>query len=128
MFLRFSKKFLSTMTDPLKCKWEEVTKTTEVLIMTCSGYEPRAAIAAFDMDGTIITTKSGRVFPTHINDWKLQYDDRVAQTIQKYHGDGFKVVIFTNQNGIASGKMSKSDFKQKIQAIVQRLNVPLQLY
>ena len=69
---------MTTMsTDPLKCQWEEVTKTTEVLIMTTSGSKPRAAVAAFDMDGTIITTKSGRVFPTNNNDWRLQYEPQV---------------------------------------------------
>ena len=30
-----------------------------------------ARVAAFDIDGTIICTKSGRVFPIDENDWQL---------------------------------------------------------
>lgn len=64
--------------DPLKCRWEEITKTTEIQVMTCAGCEPRNLIAAFDLDGTIISTKSGRVFPVNLNDWKLLYEPQVC--------------------------------------------------
>ena len=57
--------------DPLNCKWEEFKAKTEVLVMTCDGCKPRAAIASFDMDGTIITTKSGNIFSKNLDDWKL---------------------------------------------------------
>ena len=57
--------------DPLNCKWEEFKTKTEVIVMTCDGCKPRAVIASFDMDGTIITTKSGNTFSKNLDDWKL---------------------------------------------------------
>ena len=57
--------------DLLNCKWEEFKSKTEVIIMTCDGCKPRDVIASFDMDGTIITTKSGNTFSKNVDDWKL---------------------------------------------------------
>ena len=67
--------------DPLQCSWEEHVKTTEIQIMTCLGCEPRRAIAAFDLDNTIIATKSGRVFPTNFNDWRLLFEPQVLKFV-----------------------------------------------
>ena len=113
----------------LKCIWEELTKSTQIHVMTVQGCEPRPKIAAFDMDGTLICTKSGRVFPTNIDDWQLLYKPQVKDVMQKlHHEDGHKIVLITNQNGIGTGKLSLSDFRQKIEAIVKELDVPLQLF
>ena len=67
----------------LQCQWEEIVKTTEIHILTAKGCEPRSKIAAFDMDGTIICTKSGRVFPINIDDWQLLYQPQVKQTLHR---------------------------------------------
>ena len=35
-------------------------------------------MAVFDMDHTIITTKSGNVFPKDINDWEVMWPGKVV--------------------------------------------------
>ena len=39
----------------------------------------RLQIAGFDIDGCIITTKSGRVFPTAPDDWRYVYMFAIAK-------------------------------------------------
>ncbi len=118
--------------DPLACNWEEVfvgaSTKTALYIMTCCGCKPRSTIAAFDMDGTIITTKSGRVFATHVEDWKILYEPQVSETLAFLYHEGYKIVVITNQAGISTGKVKIQDLKQKVEGIVRKAGVPLQLF
>jgi len=83
-------------------------------------------IAAYDMDGTLIKTKSGLVFPKDCNDWQLLYLE-VPNKLKQFHAKGYKIVIFTNQAGLGTGKVKVKDFKLKIEKVVQRINVPIQV-
>ena len=93
-------------------------------------------IAAYDMDGTIITTKSGRVFPIDYNDWRLLYEDRTREKLESLYREGYKIVVITNQAGIANGKLKLEDFHSKVENIVKKLNrgnsqhltLPIQLF
>lgn len=84
-------------------------------------------VVAFDMDGTLIKTRSGKVFPVDENDWVF-YTDGVVSKLRKLNDDGYKIVIFSNQAGIALGSTSKRKIKMKIEAIARQLGVPLQVY
>ena len=84
-------------------------------------------VAAFDLDNTLITTKSGKVFPTDMNDWRILYPE-IPGMLKKLIADDFKIVVLTNQAGIAKGKVKLDDFKKKAENIAQRLNVPIQLF
>ena len=84
-----------------------------------------AKIAAFDVDGTLIETASGKRFATGPNDWKLMKN--VSEKLQSLHDEGFKVVLLSNQLGIIRGKPTKEEFKQKMEGVARKLCVPLLL-
>jgi len=84
-------------------------------------------IAAFDMDGTLIVTKSGKVFPVDENDWQI-YSPEVITSIKKLSDDGYKIVIFTNQGGIGVNKVNEKTFKKKIENILKVIETPVQVF
>lgn len=103
--------------------WTE--KDGKLFVYTSPGVFASSKIAAFDIDGTIITTKSGRVFPTDVHDWRILYTE-IPGKLKQLSRNGFKVVFFTNQKGIAKGKVKIADFKKKVESIISKLQVPVQ--
>ena len=79
------------------------------------------------MDGCLITTQSGRTFPTGPDDWKF-LSGKVSKKLKSLHEDGFNVVIFTNQAGIEKKKTKESDIKKKINSIMSSLGFPIQAF
>ncbi|CAG9102249.1 unnamed protein product [Plutella xylostella] len=106
--------------------WENVD-SGELYIYTAKGVKSSEKIAAFDMDGTLITPKSGKVYPVDISDWKIAFPT-VAQKLKEQIELGFKVIILSNQAPIGSGRVKIEDFKKKIENIVRKLDVPIQAY
>uniref|UniRef100_A0A182T3N0 PNK FHA domain-containing protein n=1 Tax=Anopheles maculatus TaxID=74869 RepID=A0A182T3N0_9DIPT len=96
-------------------------------IYTSAGVVASEKVAAYDMDGTLIKTKSGNVFPKSIDDWQIAFPE-VPGKLKSLHRNGFKLVIFTNQAGIGKGKVRIEDFRQKIEALVRKLSVPMQVF
>lgn len=84
-------------------------------------------IAGYDMDGTLITTQSGKVFATSYDDWKILYSE-IPGKLKKLHESGYKIIIFTNQAGIAAGKHTVEGVQKKISSIIQKLGVPIQAF
>lgn len=83
-------------------------------------------IAAFDLDTTLIWTKSENRFAKNKNDWKLKYDT-TKKLIEKYHKKGYKIVILSNQGGMPGKKneQRRKDWKFKVSNVVKELNVPV---
>lgn len=53
-------------------------------------------LAVFDLDGTLITTQSGKKFPQDETDWKWLYDN-TKPVLKRLLKKGYHVVIITNQ-------------------------------
>lgn len=54
-----------------------------------------AKIAGFDMDYTLIKTKSGKKFPVNKDDWVLE-NAKVSRKLSNLAQNGFKIIVFTN--------------------------------
>lgn len=81
----------------------------------------KVKVASFDLDDTLINTKSGKKFAKDSNDWKWLYDN-VKDTLQSYIDKGFQIIIVTNQAGIKSNNTKLNEFKQKIEFIETDIN------
>mmetsp|Transcript_26977 Transcript_26977/g.38013 ORF Transcript_26977/g.38013 Transcript_26977/m.38013 type:complete len:454 (+) Transcript_26977:52-1413(+) len=111
---------------PFGSKWRE---DESLIVLTPKKHDnaPQqygSKIAAFDLDSTLIATKSGRTFPTGRSDWKWLYEE-IPKKLQELHKNGYKVVVFTNQGGVESGNSDPEALKGKIIDIIKEIEVPL---
>ena len=81
----------------------------------------------FDIDGTIITTKSGKKFPIDEKDWKM-WHLAVKPKLNQLVNNGTRVVFVTNQAGIESGKTDANKFRQKIDALLLHLEIDVEVF
>ena len=85
-------------------------------------------VAGFDLDDTLITTKSGHKFPKDSTDWQFQYDEYVVENkIRKLFKQNFKIIIFTNQKGLKNTQKI-NDWKIKMENILKVINLPIEVY
>lgn len=79
-------------------------------------------IVAFDLDHTLIRTKSGRRFPKDLDDW--EWMDGVKSKLNEV-GSRHPVVIFTNQSSLKCGEDILRFYKGKVANILAELDVPV---
>ncbi|KYR00917.1 SAP DNA-binding domain-containing protein [Tieghemostelium lacteum] len=100
-------------------------------IMYLDEYIKSSKIAAFDMDYTVIKTKSGKIFPQHVDDW-VWWHKTVPDKLVELHQQGYHVVLFTNQAFIQSGaSFSVEWYNQittKIRNIANLLQIPINAF
>lgn len=105
--------------------WESVDNGN-LLIFSSDGVKGGKQIAAFDLDGTLITTRSGNEFPVNADDWRIF--PYIYSNLNCLLGMDYRIVLFTNQEDISLGKYKVEDYKKKIEGIVKKLNIPIQVF
>ena len=84
---------------------------------------PSSKIAAFDIDWTIIRTKSGNIFPKdNVSDWALWCPEVHTKLNQLVQND-YRIVWFTNQEGLAKGRITRDEFTLKMHHILECLGL-----
>jgi len=76
-----------------------------------------------DVDGTIRTTRSGEIYPRSADDVLVLPNRR--ETLLRWIDNGFKLFLVSNQSGVSSGKLSKSDAEGAFQRTVDLLGLPI---
>ncbi|GAV09603.1 hypothetical protein RvY_19109 [Ramazzottius varieornatus] len=87
-----------------------------------------AKVAGFDLDGTLIKTRSGKVFATDASDWQFLYPEVPNKLKSLHQKEGYKVVIFTNQAGMSKGKTKVSEWRQKVDSFLAKVGIPIQIF
>ncbi|OZJ03427.1 hypothetical protein BZG36_03584 [Bifiguratus adelaidae] len=86
----------------------------------------RTKVAAFDFDGTLVTTKSGNVHAKDSEDWKWWHSS-IPKKLRQLYDEGHKIVVFTNQAGLKTPQRIAS-FKSKLQSCLSQINIPIQIF
>lgn len=86
-------------------------------VYNTGGFNIKSAMAAFDMDGTLIKTRSGKKFPIDSEDWEWISSDLLTKlkSIQTTHS----IVILTNQSKF------NNELRTKIESIFSLLELPV---
>lgn len=84
-------------------------------------------IAGFDLDSTIIKTKSGKVMPESKNDWSWFANIiNIRRIMHKFISKNYLIVVFSNQKNLEK-RSTIADFESKINDINNELGVDLQI-
>jgi bifunctional polynucleotide phosphatase/kinase len=105
------------------------TKIESVLLRKVVAPCAIARVYAFDLDSTLIKTKSGRPFPTSATDWVFWHES-VPQRLKQLTADGYLIVVFTNQAGIHQKNKTFSTklatrLCTKIDDVIDQVGVPM---
>lgn len=97
------------------------------LIYSISSNNTFSKIAAFDLDSTIIKTKSGKIFPIDKNDWEF-LNNYVKEVLYNLFNNCYKIIIFTNKKDISKDINKKKNFIDKIENIRKELNFDFDIF
>lgn len=101
-------------------------KNKNFLKGTSKNFKLNTKIGLFDLDGTLITTKTNNKFPKDKDDWKFL--PGVKEKLRDLYKENISIIIITNQGGIKTKKQNINEWEQKIESIQEKLKIPLKIY
>lgn len=88
------------------------------------GSPVRGKIAGFDLDLTLIKTKSGKAVASGADDWEL-WDAAVVPKLQDLHRTGHKVVVIMNYVGLSKGSPKETEMVAKVTMVQAAVGIPM---
>lgn len=81
----------------------------------------RGPAAAFDFDGTLVATASGRRFPAGGGDVRAL---RGAAPFERLQGQGYRLVIISNQLGVGRGRVGLDVVRERFERFLAATGLP----
>ena len=89
--------------------------------------DKRENILAFDFDGTLSVTQSGKRFPTGPKDWRY-WNACIVPTLKQCYKDGYRIAIFSNQLGISTNRCPAQTIEAEFQDFQKSLEIPIDMF
>jgi DNA 3'-phosphatase len=83
----------------------------------------KVKVLFLDMDHNLIQPKDGKRFPDDPTDWEFILPTK--EKVLELHEQGYKVVVVSNQGGIAFGEEAHEGLKLKFEAIKAAMGIPM---
>lgn len=71
------------------------------------------------------------MFPVDRYDWKFFHPDIVQKLRKLWSEENYKIVVFTNQNGLGKSVQTSAktkEFQLKVEKVVEELKIPVQVF
>lgn len=91
------------------------------------GTTPNSKIAGFDAGATLIRREKINQTKAKSKEWRW-WDASVHQKLWETHQEGFKIVIFSNQENVSKGIATIDEVKTRFDEIYQKLKIPFQVF
>jgi bifunctional polynucleotide phosphatase/kinase len=113
---------LPALTPSMPCGPGTWFQTDQCWCWSSPGAVPSSNVLAFDLDSTLVETKSGGAFAKNASDWQWWHPS-VPDVIQAAAGKGFKIVLMSNQLGVSKGHTMVEDVQGRMQQVAVALGV-----
>lgn len=103
---------------------------------TTAGSSMPQAVAAFDLDDTLIAPSTGNKWSRSASGWRW-WHNTIPTKLKELHAQGFRIIILSNQSTISlkdnpkviqKDSVSLINFKSQLTAILQQLDLPISVY
>ncbi len=84
-------------------------------------------VAAFDLDHTLIKTKTAGKFPRYPTDYQF-LNRKVLPKLRELSKEGCVLVVFSNQASVGTGRNDASFIKSRVEAIAEDLSLPIAVF
>eukprot|EP00918_Siedleckia_nematoides_P054454 GHVU01118948.1.p1 GENE.GHVU01118948.1~~GHVU01118948.1.p1 ORF type:complete len:424 (+),score=78.98 GHVU01118948.1:3165-4436(+) len=108
----------------LSAEWNQVGS----MLWRDYGAKPSEKVAAFDVDGTLVTPKSGKLLTLVRDDWKFLFTEVLHKKLKKLHEDGYKLVLISNQYVVTNGQSTAMEMTCKVDYIQREIGLPMQAF
>lgn len=103
------------------------TSIDSFIFVEYAGFKLKDKIACFDIDQTIIITKSKKKFPLDKNDWILLFKNKTKDVLNTISKNGFSIIFISNQAGLKTS-LQITDWIEKITNVVNHIQIPIRVY
>ena len=102
-----------------------INNEEEYIEIISNDFKLKNKIASFDLDNTLIKTKSGKIFPVDVNDWVFNFDN-ILEILDQYHKDNYCLIIISNQKNLKEAKLES--WITKVKDIINKISLPIKVY